>query len=409
MRLNTFYGAIALVAGTSIGAAILSLPVSTAAYGFVPAVLLMLVCWWFMTYSALLLFEVNSGCEPSSNLISMARKTLGWPGVVLTWSSYLLLLYALMVAYLSGLSAILVDVAQKAFGHHMAVGSAVVFLVSAFGALIYAGTRFLDIMNRVLMAVLVCSFIVILGTILWHGSMHHVLSYTDHHVWHASGMVITSFGFAIIVPSLRRYCGATALQLLPKAIVWGSLIPLFAYIAWEAVMLAEIPVHGPFSFSHILSTGQPATGLVHVLTLLLRLPWFGVVLQVFMLVIITTSLVGVALSLFDCLRDGCRFPVSRVGRLLAVLLTMVPPAVFSVWYPAAFMPALQYASFFVAILLGLLPTCMVWRTRCMACDHVDQQPNAQAVYRAPGGSWVLGLNAVFFLAVICVDIVMLVT
>lgn len=396
IRLNRMYSAIALIAGTSIGAAILSLPVVTAPFGFLPTVCALLICWLFMTYSALLLFEANSVCGPSANLITMARHTCGWPGVVLAWTSYLMLLYALMVAYLSGLGAILHD-ASVASHHTISIMQSVTELAILLGLLIYVGKRSLDMLNRLLFAVLIISFLIIVTTIMVSHPGQSIWQVHHWHAWDSMGMIITSFGFAIIVPSLRRYCGKEAVKLLPKAILIGSLIPLGAYLIWEMVMLAEIPTRGHLGLLAILTSGQPATGLVHALNQLIHRPWLAMVFRAFTFAIITTSLLGVAMSLFDFLEDGFALSGHRSKRLLGVVLTLAPPAFFAVLYPAAFIGALRYASLFVAILLGLLPTAMVTSAR--------RQPRpTHNTYRAPGGHWMLTLNALFFMAVLLIEI-----
>ena len=79
--MNRMIGGILLVAGTSIGAGMLALPVVTGFAGFWPSFGLLLAYWGLMTYTALLILEVNLWTKkPNSNLITMAEMTLGAPG-----------------------------------------------------------------------------------------------------------------------------------------------------------------------------------------------------------------------------------------------------------------------------------------------------------------------------------------
>ena len=55
-----------------------------------------------MTIGALLVLEVNLRLPPGSNMITMAKSTLGLPGQIIAWISYLLLLYSLLSAYIAG-------------------------------------------------------------------------------------------------------------------------------------------------------------------------------------------------------------------------------------------------------------------------------------------------------------------
>ncbi|MES2272690.1 MAG: aromatic amino acid transport family protein, partial [Chlamydiota bacterium] len=52
------FGGTLLVAGTSIGAGMLALPVVTASGGFLPALFVYFLCWLFMTCTGLLLLEI---------------------------------------------------------------------------------------------------------------------------------------------------------------------------------------------------------------------------------------------------------------------------------------------------------------------------------------------------------------
>ena len=51
--------------------------------------------------------ETLGGLPEESNIISMAKGTIGLPGQIIAWISYLLLLYALLCAYIAGASAVL--------------------------------------------------------------------------------------------------------------------------------------------------------------------------------------------------------------------------------------------------------------------------------------------------------------
>ena len=71
-------GAVALVAGTTVGAGMLALPAVTADSGFVPSTVALFGCWLYMATTGLLIVEVNLStmCELGSggvSIISMVR------------------------------------------------------------------------------------------------------------------------------------------------------------------------------------------------------------------------------------------------------------------------------------------------------------------------------------------------
>src|SRR3972149_458434 len=78
-------GGIFIVAGTTIGAGMLALPVSTAFGGFFPAFLLFFLCWLIMLATSFFFLDVNLSLKGEPNFIFMAGKTLGKGGKVVNW------------------------------------------------------------------------------------------------------------------------------------------------------------------------------------------------------------------------------------------------------------------------------------------------------------------------------------
>ncbi len=120
-------GSILLIVGTSIGAGMLALPIATAQLGFIGSLILLFSCWFVMTAGAFLMLEVNLWMPLNSNLISMARETMGPFGQVISWIAYLLLLYSLLCAYIAGGSDLFHNLLQTANVDISARVSAVVF------------------------------------------------------------------------------------------------------------------------------------------------------------------------------------------------------------------------------------------------------------------------------------------
>ena len=93
-------GGILLIAGTCIGGGMLGLPIATAQSGLAVSSMMFVACWMLMTFTALLTLEVNLCFPKNSNVISMARATLGKPAEFLCWTLYLFFLYSLVAALL---------------------------------------------------------------------------------------------------------------------------------------------------------------------------------------------------------------------------------------------------------------------------------------------------------------------
>lgn len=99
---NRTLGSVLIVAGTTIGAGMLAMPLAAAGIGFPVIAVILIGLWAIMSYTALLMVEVYQYSSPDTGLGSVSRQYLGLPGQLLTGFSMLLLMYALTTAYIGG-------------------------------------------------------------------------------------------------------------------------------------------------------------------------------------------------------------------------------------------------------------------------------------------------------------------
>lgn len=395
MRLkhSKMIGGILLVSGTTIGAGMLALPVATGLAGFLPTVCLFLLYWCYMTFTAFLMLEVNLWLGENINLITMAKKTLGRAGEVVSWITYLFLLYGLTTAYLAGGGPILSDFIHTLTGVVLPSWVGSIPLLFIFGYFVYEGTKYVDAINRFLMLGLVVCYGIMVMLIVPHVDIEY-LSYTNwRYPLAAVSLIATSFGFHIIIPTLTTYMHHNISQ-LKKAILIGSIIPLVVYIIWEAITLGVIPLKGPHGIYEGYELGSNGAQLLRGA---LDNPKITLIAQLFSFFAIVTSFLGVTLSLSDFLADGLKIKKTHMGRLSLFVLTFFPPFAVMLTYPRAFLTALEFAGAFgVVILLGLLPPLMVWAGR--------YRKGYTGVFKTPGGKPALLAAIVFSFVVIALEI-----
>jgi tyrosine-specific transport protein len=390
--MNSFHrliGGILLVAGTTIGAGMLALPIVTGFAGFWPSMALFIIYWLYMTFTAFLMLEVNLWMEEHTNLITMARRTLGRGGKIVSWIIYLFLLYTLTTAYLAGGGPILIEMFESATGWQLPAWTNPFPLLILFGFFVYQGARSVDYVNRLLMLGLAISYVCMVIFLAPH-VQGPLLAHTHWDaVWIAVSIVSTSFGFHIIIPTLTDYLHRDVKQLRLVLII-GSLIPLIVYISWELLTLGIIPLQGPSGLAEGFQNGLDGATLLGMYLGKTELSFLA---RLFSLFAIVTSFLGVSLSLRDFLADGLKIQKTTRGRLILYLLTFVPPLVITLADPRAFLNALEYAGAFgVVTLLGLLPVLMVWRGR-----YVQHRTGE---FRTPGGQWALAIALIISLSVI---------
>ncbi len=351
-------GGILLIVGTAIGGGMLALPIATSQVGFFDSSLLLFACWLVMTLSAFLILEVNLWLPSNSNMISMAKATLGTTGQIIAWLSYLLLLYSLVSAYIAGGSDFLRNLLSIA-GVNLSGRLTSVIFTLLLGYIVYLGIRSVDYVNRALMITKFGALILLIAFIMPHVTFAHLAGGQFKYLTGSITVAITSFGFATIVPSLRTYFQGDVAK-LHKAILIGSLIPLVCYIFWDLAIMGVIPRDGENGLVSMLHSNRSTSEFVNALSNLLQRDTITVIARVFTSICLATSFLGVSLGLSDFLADGLQIEKKGRGNLIIYGATFLPPLLIVLFYPGAFISALSYAGIYCIVLLALLPALMAW-------------------------------------------------
>ena len=351
------FGAILLVAGCCIGGGMLGLPVVSAPAGFIPSTVAMFVCCFFMITTGLLVLEANLWFKRDVNLISMAGHTLGKTGQAITWFLFLFLFYCLFVAYTSGSGELIAGFLTAFFNYPIPdfVGSLIT--ATTLGFLAYLGTRTVDTLNRVFifgLAIAYCLLIVL-------GATHiHPEALLVHHWKAALGtlpIMLISFGYHNLIPSLSTYLGGNVRK-MRKAIIVGAMIPLFLYLLWQAVILGMLPYENKEKLQALANHSDMVTNLLSSAS---QSPLVLIFINLFAFFAIVTSFITNALSCIDFLFDGFDLKRTRQNRAFLCLLAIVPPLIFALFYPHLFINALNFAGGFATVIVfGILPAAMVW-------------------------------------------------
>lgn len=388
-------GAILLVVGCTVGAGILALPAATGPAGFLPGVGILLLCWAVMTLGALLILEVNFWLPQNSNIISMARSTLGLKGEVAAWIIYLLLLYALVAAYIAA-GANLFQGTISVYLPNAPAWLAPLCFLAIFGTVIYYGIYIVDLVTRGFIAAKFLSYLAIIVTMLPFIEFDKLTHFAPKMLLPTTTIVITSFGFSSIIPSLRSYLN-NDVRKLRFVILVGSLISLFCYILWILAVLGTLPVEGEYGFLAILASNDSSASLVTALRGYLNKDIITQSANIFTSISVVTSFLAVALGLSDFLADGVNIPKKGKGNLIIFLLTFLPPTLIALFYPRAFMACLNYGGVLCLLLLVVLPALMAWRGRYL------QKKEGQ--YRMFGGKAFVALTFLSGFGLIILDLI----
>lgn len=390
---NRTLGSIFIVAGTTIGAGMLAMPLAAAGIGPGVTLLLLVGLWALMCYTALLLVEVYQHASADTGLGTLTRRYLGRPGQWLTGFSMLFLLYALTAAYISGAGELLAASLSQWFSTEISASSGVLLFTLIAGGIVCVGTQMVDMFNRVLFSAKIILLVVMLGLMMPHIHQTNLLTLPLEKglVLAAIPVIFTSFGFHGSVPSIISYLNGD-LRKLRWVFIIGSAIPLVAYIFWQLATLGAIDQS---AFSALLASHAGLNGLLQAIRQIVASPHVELAVHLFADLALATSFLGVSLGLFDYLADICKRNASVTGRMQSGLMTFLPPLLFALFYPQGFVLALGYAGVALAVLALIIPALLVWRSR---------QQHSAASYQVVGGRLLLLLVFLCGIGVIVIQL-----
>jgi tyrosine-specific transport protein len=388
MSLSKFFGSILLIIGTSIGGGMLALPVATAAGGFYYSVLAFIFCWFVMTAGAFLILEVLQPMPSGSNMISLARHYLGKPGEMVVWLFYLALLYSLVGAYISGGTDVLNNALQQ-FNIHLPLSAVSALYTLTFSFIIYKGIHWVDYVNRFLMFGKLGTYLILVLIVAPFVQFFHLNSGSLKALLPNLSILITSFGFASIVPSLRDYW-SNDIPTLKKIIFWGSLTPLVCYLIWNLVIMGSV---GQDALEVLVSSAHPTSGVGKALLEKTTSHSILGLFDFFSCICMLTAFLSVSLGLNDFLADGFKMKKTGLQGQTVLAMTFLPPLALVIVNPGIYLSALNYAGSFCIILLLFIPALMSWKFR-------KKSKNSEILL--PGNQWVLYF--LFVSAIFCMMI-----
>lgn len=357
-----FIGSIFLLLGTCIGAGMLALPIVSVHETFAFSVMLLITAWLCMTIGAFAILTVNMWFAPGSNLLTMAQGTLGRWGKLITAIVYLLLMYSLLCAYLAAASGIVHLITAAVFHQDISRGFATFITLLILSAIVYRGMGAVDFMNRVFMSIKLVIFLVIVVMLLPNVQINQLvvgdlMMRNDTFI-----VMVTSFGYATILPSLREYLQSDRAS-LNKVVVIGSLIPLVIFFVWLLVVKGVLPREGDDGLIAMSISDNPSGLMMLSIARMLTHPWMKFIASIFVSVYVLTSFLCVSMGLSDFVADAIKRKKEGKHKILVHVLCFLPPLLLVLFQPGIFITALSYAGQLCIILLMLLPLLMFYTGR----------------------------------------------
>ncbi|MCK8078244.1 aromatic amino acid transporter [Vibrio sp. 1CM2L] len=394
MNKSKVFGSTLIIAGTTIGAGMLALPLASAGIGFSTSLFLMLGLWALMAFTALLMVELHQFAESDATLHTLAHTILGTKGKWIASFAVMFLFYALCAAYIAGGGAQFNQRISDIAGIELNAQITTLLFTLLVAGVVTIGTHSVDKVNRVLFGLKLIAMVLVLSFLAPNITSQYLMSMPLQQglIVAAIPVVFTSFGFHGSIPSIVRYLDGDV-RSLRKVMIIGSALPLLIYVFWQSVTLGVISQEQLLSDTSLGALLVSLSQTVHQSNL-------SVIVGVFADLALLTSFIGVSLGLFEFMGDSLSKKLGNAKRVKTAAITFLPPLGFALFYPQGFIMALGYAAIALSVLAILLPTVMVYKVRYT--DFSVKPQSAEASYQVLGGSKALflaGSVGVFIIAI----------
>ncbi|MFA0014267.1 amino acid permease [Vibrio lentus] len=368
-------GSSLIIAGTALGAGMLAIPMVLAQFGLLYGTLLMVLICFGTTYAALLLLEATIKAGGGLGLNSIARKTLGKQGQLITNGLLYALLICLLMAYILGAGDLLSKLLSN-FGVEITAATSQITFTLLAGAVVASGTGVIDKLNRALFFVMLASLfatMVFLAPSMTQENLMQVTSHEHVDLIKTSAILFTSFGFMVVIPTLVSYNHEATDKQLRNMVIVGSLIPLVCYLCWLFAVVGNLSEEQFRSFKNVSDLMAAFEA---------QSPWVGNVLSTFTGLALLTSFFGVAMALFNQNRD-----MFNQNTAVTYCISFILPLASSLLAADKFLQVLNYAGIILVFLAVFVPLVMVHKQRFMKV--------AEDRYSAEGGKPMLLFSLLF--------------
>ncbi|CNH93438.1 tryptophan permease [Yersinia pekkanenii] len=379
-------GGAMIVAGTAVGAGMFSIPIVTAGVWFSGSVVLLIYTWACMLISGLMILEANLNYPTGASFHTMVQDLLGKVWSSINGLSITFVLYILTYAYISAGGSIISHTLQNVAGIGQTGAGFIFAVLVAF--IVWLSTRAVDRLSTILIGGMVITFVMSVGDMFGHVESTVLFNQTDDSASYlpyalaALPYLLTSFGYHGNVPGLVKYYHKDSTA-VARSLLYGTLIALVIYILWQYAIQGNITRD---AFRQVIADGGNIGSLLKQMDSVSASQTASQLLNAFSYMALASSFLGVSLGLFDYIADFFKFSDTRGGRTQSALITFVPPTIGALLFPNGFLYAIGFAGLAATIWAVIVPALMA---------RASRKRFPQAVYRAPGGRFMIGFIILF--------------
>lgn len=366
-RHSSFWG-IMVIAGTVIGGGMFALPVDLAGAWFFWGAFILIIAWFSMLHSGLLLLEANLNYPVGSSFNTITKDLLGNKWNIFSGLTVAFVLYILTYVYISANGAIISETISMHSGEH--VNPKIIGVCTALfvAAVLWFSSLAASRITSLFLGIKILAFVIVFGSFFFQVD-YTILRGTDGaseasrsffpYIFMAIPVCLASFGFHGNIPSLI-ICYGKRKDKLVKSIVFGSSLALLIYLFWLYCTMGNISRE---AFKGIIASGGNVDALVNSFLGTNQSKMIEFCLLVFSNLAVASSFFGVTLGLFDFLADLFKFTNSHSGRFKTILLTFLPPTILYLFFPNGFIYGIGGAGLCATIWAVIIPAILALKSR----------------------------------------------
>lgn len=373
-RHSSFWG-IMVIAGTVIGGGMFALPVDLAGAWFFWGAFILIIAWFSMLHSGLLLLEANLNYPVGSSFNTITKDLLGNKWNIFSGLTVAFVLYILTYAYISANGAIISETISMHSGEH--VNPKIIGVCTALfvAAVLWFSSLAASRITSLFLGIKILAFVIVFGSFFFQvdytilrgtqGASEASRSFFPY-IFMAIPVCLASFGFHGNIPSLIICYGKRKDKLI-KSIVFGSSLALLIYLFWLYCTMGNISRE---AFKGIIASGGNVDALVNSFLGTNQSKMIEFCLLVFSNLAVASSFFGVTLGLFDFLADLFKFTNSHSGRFKTILLTFLPPTILYLFFPNGFIYGIGGAGLCATIWAVIIPAVLALKSRQKFPDQI---------------------------------------
>ena len=325
-----------LVLGNVLGVGVLALPISAGLGGFFPALLGIIFIWLIMLFSAWLIAYRIDTTKKNFDIPSFFRDELGTAAKWIAIACNLLILYGVLVAYLSGIATMFTHLYAELANYQTLI--MIIYFCILISLIIFGIGILRKGMSLVMSALWIC-FLVMIVTGFGAFDPDLLLFKDWKYLPVCLPIAVSAFHFHNIIPTVSKSLNYHKMATY-KAIFIGIFLGLIINLLWVIVVLGTLPENFAGTESIVYADIHSLTANVPM-SHVLQNQCFTLSALIFAVLSVTSSFITNGAGLFGFIRDLCYIYWKTENKLIVSCLSFIPPFVVVLIYPDLFLYALS--------------------------------------------------------------------